>query len=132
MPTTPNTTLAPNIYSGSLNLLKKMKNSYANDYYEEDIKLINRDNPGGTATKMPSFNRKLSEPFSTHNNIDIDKKNEDILKLRAELDQKLQELYYTNNSLSSEHKVSYDTTMYTGILWTILATSVLYYVFVKL
>ena len=131
-------TLPSNIYSNSLHGLSTLKNLYTNEYYDKDNKLINHNNNIGVATKMPSFSRINTvgtlpiEPFSTGNNTDLDTKSGDILKLRAELDQKLQDLYYTNNSLVSEHKVSYDTTMYTGILWTILATSVLYYVFVKL
>jgi hypothetical protein len=56
----------------------------------------------------------------------------DILKLRSELDAKLKELYATEDSRMNEYANYYDTTMYVGILWTILATSGLYYAFTKL
>lgn len=56
----------------------------------------------------------------------------DVLKLRSELDAKLKELYSTEDSRMNEYANYYDTTMYVGILWTILATSGLYYAFTKL
>jgi predicted MPP superfamily phosphohydrolase len=58
--------------------------------------------------------------------------NNDVLKLRSELDAKMKELYATPDSRIYEYKASYDTTMYVTILWTILATSGLYFVFTKL
>jgi hypothetical protein len=54
-----------------------------------------------------------------------------ILHLRGDLDNKLNILYQTNNSFLSDYKREFDTSVYTGILWTILATSLLYYVFTK-
>lgn len=56
----------------------------------------------------------------------------DVLKIRNELDIKMQELYGIEGSLTDEHQKHYDTTMYIGLLWTILATSGLYFVFTKL
>jgi hypothetical protein len=58
--------------------------------------------------------------------------NNDILKLRGELDAKMKELYVTPDSRMHESKVIYDSTIYAGLLWTILATSGLYFVFTKL
>jgi len=56
----------------------------------------------------------------------------DVVKVRNELDIKMQELYGIEGSIVDEHKKHYDTTMYIGLLWTILATSSLYFVFTKL
>jgi len=50
---------------------------------------------------------------------------------RTELDIKLKELYRTNDSITNEYKKHYDSTMYSGILLSALATSILYYIFVK-
>jgi len=55
-----------------------------------------------------------------------------ILQLRAELDMKLRELYKMNASVGNTYKTYVDTTVYTNILWTVLATSVVYFLFLKL
>jgi 3-oxoacyl-ACP reductase-like protein len=50
---------------------------------------------------------------------------------RSELDVKLNELYRNKDSITNEYKKHYDSTMYSGILLSALATSILYYIFVK-
>jgi len=62
----------------------------------------------------------------------INTKKNDIQTLRNELDEKLKVLYQTDNPFLNDYKTQYDATMYTSILWTILATSVLYYTFTVL
>jgi hypothetical protein len=62
----------------------------------------------------------------------IDDKFNEIQILRSELDGKLRELYYTETSILSDSKMEFDTAIYSGILWTILATCTVYYIFVKL
>jgi hypothetical protein len=52
-----------------------------------------------------------------------------ILPLRTELDEKLKELNNLDSTISKEYKTRYDLTMYAGIVWATLATSVIYYVF---
>jgi|LauGreSBDMM110SN_4_FD.fasta_scaffold43740_2 hypothetical protein len=52
---------------------------------------------------------------------------------RQELDDKLKEVYKTKDSLyNSDHKTVYDATMLSGVLLTILASSLLYYSFSQL
>lgn len=63
---------------------------------------------------------------------DIDGKYKQIHSLRNELDTKLRELYKLDNSIAFEDKVRFDTTMYSGLLWTVLATSLVYYTFVHM
>jgi hypothetical protein len=58
--------------------------------------------------------------------------NNDMLALRNQLDIKLKELYRTEDSLSNEYKKTFDSTIYAEILLCTLATSILYYIFVKL
>jgi len=58
--------------------------------------------------------------------------NNDIIKLRSDLDAKMKELYSTNDSLQAEYKTSFDSTILAGLLWTVLATSTVYFVFTKL
>ena len=57
----------------------------------------------------------------------------DNIEQRQELDNKLKEVYKTKDSLyNSEHKTVYDATMLSGVLLTILASSLLYYSFSQL
>lgn len=62
----------------------------------------------------------------------MEQKFQTIKMLRSKLDENLRELYYTDNSLLSDSKMQFDTAVYSGVLWTVLATCALYYVFVKL
>ena len=54
------------------------------------------------------------------------------VKLRADLDLKLGEIFEYNDSKIVKSKLNLDATVYTGVLWSILATSLAYFVFVKL
>ena len=52
--------------------------------------------------------------------------------LRYDLDTKLRELYMIDGTTSSSKKLEYDGTMFSGVLWTVLATTVLYYTLYEL
>ncbi len=78
---------------------------------------------GSIDTDLSSFN-------TAHN--DILNKYSDNLNLRNELDLKMKEILKTDDSFVNQSKLHYDSTMYASIGWTILATSLLYYVFRKL
>jgi hypothetical protein len=54
--------------------------------------------------------------------------NKNISKIRNELDSKLDVLYNTNDSFLSDYQMEFNSTIYTGILWSILAGSLLYYI----
>ena len=54
------------------------------------------------------------------------------LKTRQDLDAKMMELYGNDLSIAMYQKKTLDSVVYANILWTVLATSVIYYVFVKL
>jgi len=55
--------------------------------------------------------------------------NNEILDLRNELDNKMKELNTNNNSISAEYKNRFDSTIYSGLMLTVLVTSMLYYIF---
>jgi hypothetical protein len=57
---------------------------------------------------------------------------EKINKLRSELDIKMKELYNIDGNLQNDYMLQYDSVMYTGILFSILATTLLYYTFTKI
>jgi hypothetical protein len=52
--------------------------------------------------------------------------------LRNELDRKLREIYEYRNTNIVQSQIDLDNTVYTGVLWSILATSLAYFVFIKL
>jgi len=56
----------------------------------------------------------------------------DVQKLRQDLDIKMREIYNVNGTIVNDSFVQYESTMYTGMLFTILATTILYYTFTKL
>ena len=55
-----------------------------------------------------------------------------IIKMRSELDNKLMELNTVQNSMLGSSKLNADSSIYVSILWTTLATALLYYTFVHL
>ena len=59
-------------------------------------------------------------------------KHRNILKLRGELDEKLMEFNNTKNSVFGESKLQMDASIYVTILWTTLASAVVYFTFVHL
>ena len=63
---------------------------------------------------------------------DIQEKHNEIVKLRRELDTKNAELNQINNPVFTDNQIKYDASVYSGVLWTILASSLLYYLFNKL
>lgn len=67
----------------------------------------------------PSYNATMS----SYNNL---------TKTRNNLDLKLQGLYNIDNSVPNLYQLQNDSTVYTGLLWTVLATTLIYYVFIKL
>jgi hypothetical protein len=54
------------------------------------------------------------------------------IELRSKLDLAMNDLYSGDQSIAMYQKKSLDSVVYANILWTILATSLVYYVFVKL
>jgi hypothetical protein len=71
---------------------------------------------------------------STHdkNEQDINSTHKDILRLRAQLDEKLRVLYNENNTGPESVQAQLNSAIYANTLWTILATCLLYYIFVEL
>jgi len=55
-----------------------------------------------------------------------------ILKKRMDLDLKLRELYDIKGSMDSEYNSSFDSTLYAGILLTVISSIIVYYTFIKI
>lgn len=52
--------------------------------------------------------------------------------LRSQQDMKLMELYKNTNSMSHETGLNMDSSVYVNVLWTVLATSIILLIFLKL
>lgn len=59
-------------------------------------------------------------------------KYQNVLTLRRSLDDKMRMLYDVDNKLTYDNKLKYNATVYSGIIWTVLASSLVYYMFSKL
>lgn len=62
----------------------------------------------------------------------IMKKYSNNMVLRNELNGKIDELYSDKHSKFGNSKLHLDSTVYTSVLWTILATTIIFYIFKKL
>jgi hypothetical protein len=63
---------------------------------------------------------------------DIIRLNAENVELRNDLDQKLGEIYEYNDSRIVNSKLHLDSTVYAGVLWSILASSLIYIIFTKM
>lgn len=70
----------------------------------------------------------MSQSFYTGDNID-DSKYQQYKKLQQELDEKVREIQRVPGSLYDLQQEQYNTTIMVGVLWSMLATATLYYVF---
>jgi hypothetical protein len=57
---------------------------------------------------------------------------DNLTKLRAELDLKMKDLSNDNESISQTYNDKLNATIYASAVWTVLASSLVYYVFVKM
>ena len=57
---------------------------------------------------------------------------DNLIKKRTAIDVELHNLYNIQSSIPGMNMENIDSTIYTGILWTVLATSLVYYIFTKL
>ena len=90
-------------------------------YAYQNLAIFSNNNPN-----IPNI------PYDASINYNINTYNNKVLGLRSELDEKMKVLNLSESSVLSEEKTRYDVTIYTGVLWTILATSIVYYIFTRL
>ena len=76
-----------------------------------------------TDANANDFNNRISVLDASYNHV---------LQKRSDLDEKMNELLYGQNSISREKMNISDASVITTLLWTVMATSLLYIVFVKL
>ena len=78
-------------------------------------------------------------PLKTNTNLngllstaDLKAKHANLQALRNKMDVQLAELYNVEGSIPNMYKNQMDSTIYASILWTVLATSMVYYIFTKM
>jgi hypothetical protein len=80
---------------------------------------------------MQSDEKKTQADFEASYNATITQYNS-MLELRRNLDEKMRLLYNIDNKVSTDKNLYSDSTVYSGIVWTVLASSIIYYMFSKL
>lgn len=85
---------------------------------------VYNSNTDGTYRKTtPQYDASLAELSANYRKL---------LNDRSSLDIRIQDLYNNTNSVSAMNQLETDATVYANILWTILATSLIYFIFIKL
>ena len=123
------------------------------DCFQNDPNITNINNPNSNNLKpecsadqtkirnakqaLDSVSITFSNNFGKQTNAtsrynEIMQNNEKIQKLRNELDLKLKDLNGTADSRFKNYEDNYNYELFMNITWSILATSIIYYVFVKL
>lgn len=108
------------IYFGNIwgNILVSAYESNAGDYSNFNLQDI--------SDVQLSFANIANDDLTSNNTLSQYRENK---KKRTELDLKMQELYEFGEN---DRQIMFDNSVYTTLAWTVLATSVLYYLFVKL
>jgi hypothetical protein len=108
--------------------------------YEDLLNALNtydeclQNNPGNTSNctipdNLNSIIIPTSEVSYDTNENNIENRYDSIVNLRQELDTKLSAIYKTKNSVASDSQLEFDSSVYKGILWSVLASSLLFYIF---
>jgi hypothetical protein len=113
--TCPNSSTVSSEYNASVTNLKKNL-----DEYKRAIDILESQ---GTLKKNTEYNSLITPGITT---------NSENNRLRSELDAKLKEVYNINGVIANDGLVQYNSVIYTEILFTILATTLLYFTFTKL
>ena len=91
----------------------------------DDITAINTilNNNKANALNISDYNSNHSQIINNE---------EEIKKMRSELDTRMKEIYKLQDTKFNDNSTQYDSVLYTGVLFSILATSILYYTFTNL
>jgi hypothetical protein len=117
------TTVAGQNYNTGCKQTTEQLTAVKNAYTTLNDSIVNLNS---AISKVGSFGK------ASNNHANIMEQQAANVKLRNQLDMKMQELLNSDNSISSIYQKNYDATIYAGVLWTVLASSMIYYVFVKL
>jgi len=129
------------------NTCSKLTDGDAGDTIFKNTKTVSGDTKSGASTAnlnitYTNLNQAIADykgvldkvptPGPTQTIDEISEKHSNIQKLRNELDVKLGELNMIENSQAAFNKLHMDSTVYATLLWTALATSLLFFTFSKI
>lgn len=80
--------------------------------------------------QTPPNSRNPTDPLAKADPVLLGMKHDQIMDFRNDLDKKLFELNNIQNSAEGESKLQMDSSIYINLLWTTLATCVIYFMFV--
>ena len=86
-------------------------------------------------TVLPNPGNNLDHPSNTEYDAsykELKTNYSELVKMRNELDRKLADLYGAEDSVSNMYKSQLDSTIYASLLWSTLATTLIYYIFVQM
>jgi len=83
------------------------------------------ENPNTIARSMPSLHAK-------ENHIHIKQQHVNLQQMREEIHEDLMEIQKHKNSIYAEQKLAYDRTIYGTLMMTVIATCLIYFIFVEL
>jgi len=115
------------------NKILKANNQYRMDPVNPLLQNLSNYYTPGTNDPTPEMKNNPDTPLDNRDpNGYLNPKHDRILKLRGELDEKLMEFNNNRNSVFGESKLQMDASIYVTILWTTLASAVVYFTFVHL
>lgn len=102
---------------------------------EEDNSLsVNLKNSSSSVSCTSVLNSARSMPgehyTKTHEQIKQD--HDDIIRMRADIDRDLKEISKGEDTIYAEKRLNYEKTLYSTLMFTILASSLIYFVFNEL
>lgn len=101
---------------------------------EDDNLIVNLKNSDSSVSCRSVLNSARSMPGEhytmTHEQIKQD--HDDIIRMRADIDRDLKEISKGEDTIYAEKRLNYEKTLYSTLMFTILASSLIYFVFNEL
>ena len=119
---------------------KSQRDQCYRTHYETQLKSLNNSSifsSGGAGEKLrnavdKNANIKVKEDDYKKNKDHILETNNSNRKIQRQLDRKMSEMLSDKSGIKLESATKENSTMYVNILWTVLAATTLYYIFIRL
>lgn len=97
---------------------------------EDDVSTGNRT--GTNCNTTLNGNRSMPGEHYTKTHDQIKQGHDDIIRMRADIDRDLKEISKGEDTIYAEKRLNYEKTLYSTLMFTILASSLIYFVFNEL
>ena len=87
---------------------------------------------GGTTTDLNTIARSMPSTHAEANHNHIQQQHVNLQQMREEIHEDLMEIQKHKNSIYAEQKLAYDRTIYGTLMMTVIATCLIYFIFVEL